>query len=168
MADKFLQHDASGGLREVEGAAVGGGGSANKIAALDATGRFDPTMMPTGIGAETASIECTENVAAGDLVNIYENNGAIRVRRADSSSAATYANGFVQGAFTSGQNATVFFSGIISGLSGLTPGKAFLGNTAGSSTHLAPTAAGNIVQKVGVALTADTLYFAPQEPILLA
>src|SRR5687768_2963313 len=48
-----------------------GAGDADKLVALDASGRIDSTMMPVGIGADTASITTSEALAAGDLVNIH-------------------------------------------------------------------------------------------------
>jgi hypothetical protein len=168
MADKYIQHDAAGGFQEVEAAATGGAGQANKIAALDVSGRLDATMMPTGIGAETAVVPAFGDLAAGDLVNLYNDAGTVRARKADASSAGTHANGFVLAAVTSGNNATVYFSGLNNQVTGLTPGRHFLSTTAGISNHVAPTTAGNLVQRIGFALDATTLFFEPQDPILLA
>lgn len=168
MADKFLQHDTAGGLREIEGAATGGAGNENKIAALDATGRLDPTMLPTGLGAETVIVPAFGTLAASNLVNLFNDAGTIKARQADNSSAATFANGFVLNPYTAGQDATVYFGGLVSGLAGLTPGIAFLHNVPGASHHVVTTTSGAIVQKVGLAINATTLYFEPKEPILLA
>lgn len=168
MPDKFLQHDAAGGFREVEAVATGGAGQANKIPALDLSGRLDATMMPTGIGAETAALPAFEALAAGDFVNVYNDLGVMRVRKADASSAVAPAIGFVLEAYLTGATATVYFAGLNSVLTGLTPGKHFLSTTPGLSNHVAPAAAGNIVQRIGTALNSTTLFFNPQDPILLA
>ena len=154
---KFLKHDSAGGFTEAEAAQTGGGGNANKVAALDSSGRLDPTMMPTGVGAETVVIEAAGNLAAGDLVNVYEAAGVARVRKADASAAATFANGFVIDAVTSGDNATVYLGGVQGGLTGLTVGKAFLATTPGTSTPIPPSSAGNIVQCIGYAISDSTI-----------
>lgn len=165
---KFLKHDASGGFTEAEAAQTGGGGNANTLAALDASGRLDATMMPTGVGAETVIIQASGNLAAGDLVNIYESAGAARVRKADGSASATYANGFVLDAVTSGSDATVYLGGILSGLTGLTVGKTFLDTTPGLPTAVPPTATGNIVQCIGFAVDATSITIDFKSPIVLA
>lgn len=168
MADKFLQHDAAGGLREVEGANTGGAGQANKIPALDASGRLDATMMPTGIGAETSVLIAFGALAAGDFVNVFNDAGVMKVRKADASSNVAPANGFVLAASLTGENATVYWGGLNTQVSGLTPGVHFLSTTPGISNHVAPSTTGNIVQKIGWAVDATTVFFAPREPILLA
>lgn len=68
--EKFLQHDGTGGSTEVEATQAGGAGNEDKIPSLDANGRLASTMMPTGIGADTETIEASETLAAGDFVNI--------------------------------------------------------------------------------------------------
>lgn len=168
MPDKFLQHDAAGGFREIEGTAVGGAGQANKIPALDLSGRLDQTMMPTGIGAETAALEAFGALAAGDLVNVFNDGGVMKVRKADASSGVAPANGFVLEAYLATDTATVYFAGLIGSLSGLTPGLHFLSTTPGQSNHVAPSATGNVVQRIGTALNSTTIFFNPQDPILLA
>lgn len=168
MPQKFLQHDAAGGFREVEAAGAGGAGSANLIPALDVTGRLPTTMMPTGIGAETVAVEAYGALAAGDFVNIFNDNGVAKVRKADASSAVAPANGFVLEAFASGATATVYMGGLNSAVVGLTPGKAYLSTTPGQATSTPPTTAGNVVQRIGTIASATLVNFQPQDPILLA
>ena len=167
MPDKFLQHDAAGGFREVEATATGGGGQANKIPALDLSGRLDSTMMPTGIGAETTIIPAFGALAAGDFVNVYNDLGVVRCRKADASNAVAPANGFVLAAVADGANATVYWGGLNNAVTGLTPGMHFLSTSPGASNHVAPAAAGNIVQRLGFAVSSTLINFEPQDPILL-
>lgn len=167
MPDKFLQHDAAGGFREVEATAVGGAGQASKIPALDLSGRLDSTMMPTGIGAETSAIEAFGALAAGDFVNVFNDGGIAKVRKADASTGVAPANGFVLTAYTTGQTATVYWGGLNNQVSGLTPGMHFLSTTPGASNHVAPSASGNIVQRLGFAVSSTVINFQPQDPILL-
>lgn len=167
MPDKFLQHDAAGGFREVEATATGGAGQASKIPALDLSGRLDATMMPTGIGAETSAIEAFGALAAGDFVNVFNDGGIAKVRKADASTGVAPANGFVLSAYTAGQIATVYWGGLNNQVSGLTPGMHFLSTTPGASNHVAPSATGNIVQRLGFAVSSTVINFQPQDPILL-
>lgn len=167
MPDKFLQHDAAGGFREVEAVATGGVGNANKVPALDLSGRLDSTMMPTGIGAETSSIEAFGALAAGDFVNVFNDGGVAKVRKADASSSVAPANGFVLAAVTTGAQATVYWGGLNNQVSGLTPGIQYLATTPGTSNHVAPSSASNIVQRLGFAINSTTVNFQPQDPILL-
>lgn len=168
MPDKYLKHNNAGGFSEVEATATGGAGKANMIPALDLSGRLDSTMMPTGVGAETSSIVAFGDLAAGDLVNVFNDSGTAKVRKADASSATAPANGFVLSAVTAGNNATVYWSGLNSSVTGLTVGDHFLHTTPGQSNHVAPSGTGQIVQKIGRAVASNILYFEPQTPILLA
>jgi hypothetical protein len=145
-----------------------GAGDAGKIPALDAAGKLDTTFMPTGVGADTASITTSEALAAGDLVNIHNSTGA-KARKADASVSGKEAHGFVLSAAGSGASATVYFEGTNTQVTGLTPGVQFLSAaTPGLATGTAPTTAGNVVQRVGFATSATALNFQSQPPVLLA
>ena len=168
MADKYLKN-SSGSLAEVEGLqSSAGAGDAGKIPALDAAGKLDNSMMPTGIGADTASIVSSENLAAGDFVNIYDDAGTPKCRKADATTAGKEAHGFVLAVVTSPANATVYFEGNNDQVTGLTAGVQFLSTTAGLPTDTAPSASGNIVQKIGIATAAANLNVEVGNPIILA
>lgn len=169
MAQKFLIL-IDGNYKAVSGLVVSAGaGDAGKIPALDSTGKLDTSVMPVGIGADTKSIVASENLAAGDLVNVWDDTGTIKVRKADATSPSKRAHGFVLSSVSSAANATVYFEGTITGLSSLTLGGTyFLGTTAGAVTTTAPTTVGHIVQQVGVAISATELSFEPQQPVELA
>ncbi|MEZ2293930.1 hypothetical protein [Variovorax sp. RCC_210] len=145
-----------------------GAGSAGKVAALDGSGRLDSTMLPVGIGADTATILASEALSAGNLVNIYNNAGTANVRKADATTQGKEAHGFVLGAVASGANATVYFEGTNTAMTGLTPGPQFLNTTAGGATSAAPSASGNVVQRLGIAVSATALNFEASDPIVLA
>ena len=145
-----------------------GAEDSGKLPALDAAGRLDTSFMPTGIGADTSSIVSSENLAAGDLVNIWNNTGTANVRKADATTAGKEAHGFVLSAVTSPAAATVYFEGSNTGVTGLTPGPQFLATTAGLCTATAPSAAGNVVQRVGFATSATNVNFQSQTPVVLA
>lgn len=169
-AQKIPALNASGilDLSIVNGKVISAGaGDAGKLPALDGAGRLDSSVLPVGIGADTQSIQASENLAAGDLVNIWNNAGA-RVRKADATTAGKEAHGFVLASVTSGANATVYFEGTNTSISGATPGVLFLATTAGAVTSTAPAVAGNVVQRVGFATSATSMNFQSQVPIVKA
>ena len=145
-----------------------GAGDAGKIVALDDTGRLDNSIMPVGIGADTASIQASENLAAGDWVNVHNVAGSARARKADATSAGKAADGFVLAAVTSGANATVYFEGSDTQVSGQTPGDVFLSTTAGVGGTTVPSAAGNVVQRLGTAISTTSVNFERGAPVTLA
>ncbi|MBP6735237.1 MAG: hypothetical protein KA142_11225 [Chromatiaceae bacterium] len=147
-------------------ASSAGAGDSAKIVQLDGTGRIDTTMMPVGIGADVATIAASENLAAGDFVNIHDSTGA-KVRKADATTAGKEAHGFVLSAVTSGNNATVYFEGPNTGVTGATPGVVYLATTAGGFASAAPSSSGNVVQRVGVAVSATGINFEPHPPVVL-
>ena len=106
-----------------------GAGDSGKVVALDAAGKIDATMMPVGVAADTATIAASEALAAGDLVNIYNNAGTANVRKADGSTSGKDAHGFVISAVLSLGNATVYFEGSNTQCTSLTPGVQFLSGT---------------------------------------
>ena len=145
-----------------------GAGDAGKIPALDSTGKLDMTMMPVGLGAETDTIVASENLAAGDMVNLWNSTG-IKVRKADASTNKP-AHGFVLAAVASGADATVYrVSQLNNQITGMTIGATqFLSTTAGGRQETAPSVASQIVQVLGVAKSETEMIFAPQPPITLA
>ena len=148
--DKYLKQ-VSGVLTE-QGATQtsAGAGDAGKIPALDSAGRLDSSMMPVGIGADTAVITASEALAAGDFVNVYDAAGAFTVRKADATTAGKEAHGFVLAAVESAAPATVYFEGTNTQVTGMTPGNVYLAATAGVATATAHSSTGNVVQKLGV------------------
>lgn len=169
-ANKLVKMNASGLIEPtIINAAVAstGASDAGKIAQLDPSGRLDSTMLPVGVGADTASITTSEALVAGDLVNIWDSTGA-KVRKADPATAGKEAHGFVLSAFAADVAATVYFEGTNTAVTGLTPGPQFLGATAGKATNTPPTGTGKVVQRVGFATSATTLNFNAGEPIVLA
>lgn len=147
-----------------------GAGDAGKLPKLDASGKLDNTMMPAGLGADSLSVVTSETLSAGNLVNIYNNAGTLTARKADSTAVGKEANGFVTAGSTSPTANTVYFDGTISGLSGLTPGTSyFLDKTSpGGVIATPPSVSGNVVQRVGKALSATTLTFEEGAPITVA
>lgn len=171
-AKKYLRSDPTTGVPTEQAATVVslGAGSDGALVALDATGKLDPSTMPSGIVAPTALIVASEALAAGDLVNVWNNSGTANVRKADASTTGKQADGFVLAAVSNGGTATVFFPGDENtAVTGLTPGRQFLSDTTpGKSTVTVPTTAGHLVQPVGTAASATVLIFEPQNGYVLA
>ena len=161
---------AAGVRTEVVPAAVGGAASAGQIPALNATtGLLDVTMLPTGVGPDVQTETASEAISGPALVNVYSNAGTPAVRNANGSAVGKEANGFVLASVASGAQAAVYGGGLASGFTGLTPGPAYLSDTAaGGVASTGATTAGHTYQRVGTALTATVLQFAPQEPVVRA
>lgn len=168
-AKKFLRQ-VNGVANEVYGVQTStGAANAGDIVALDDTGRISNSMLPSGIGADTAIINATEALAAGAWVNIYSNAGAFAVRNADASGGvAKQAHGFVLAAVSSGAPATVYFESSNTQVSGMTPGDVWLTATPGVGSATVPTTAGYIAQKLGVATSATVVNTEIDSPIVLA
>ncbi len=171
MAEKFIEWDATNGRYKQNEALVvsAGAGDAGKIIGLDSTGKIDVSVLPTGVGPTIVVVASSENLVAGDFVNLYDNAGTINARKADANNHRR-AHGFVLAAVTSPANATVYWGDINNQKSGLTVGaEYFLSETAGAVVTPAPTTAGSIVQRVGVAQSATELVVDIEEtPLELA
>ena len=147
--------------------------SGHSVAAVDASGQLVPAdctnaaLMPVGIGADTASIQATEALAAGDFVNVW-NSGGPRVRKADATVAGKEAHGFVLAAVGNGANATVYFEGSNTQVTGQTAGPVYLLTTAGKGGATPPSSAGNVVQLVGFATGTTNINFQAGTPVTLA
>lgn len=139
---------------------------ANKIVSTGPDGRLDNSVMPSGIGAATETISASETLSAGDFVNIWNDAGTRRARKAAADNARA-AMGFVLTAVTSGQNATVVLQGVNTGLTGLTPGTRYFLGTNGAATTTAPTTATHINQSLGVAISATGINFEYNDPIVI-
>ena len=166
--EKIVATNADGVLDDsIMGAATSGNSVVVKTLP---DGTLDPSTMPTGIGADVKNIVASEALAAGDLVNVWNDAGTVKVRKADATAEGKEAVGFVKAVAALNASAAVYFEGRISGLSGLTPGDRMFTSaaTAGASTATPPSAAGNVVQYIGTAVSATEIDFERGEPITLA
>lgn len=169
MAGQKFLTNSSGTITEI--AAIqssAGAGDAGKLLGLDSNGRIDTSAMPVGVVADTASVVASEALNAGEYVNVWSSSGAFRVRKADGTTAGKETHGFVLSAVVNGGTALVYFSDTNTQVSGATPGVQFLSTTPGGFTATAPSGAGNVVQKIGIAVSATAIVFEPLAPIVLA
>jgi hypothetical protein len=165
-AKKYL-NVIGGRTKQVASVVVSAGaGNDGDIPALDAAGKLDISVLPSGVGQNTVSATATEALAAGDLVNLF----ATGARKADATTEGKEAHGFVKASVASAAAATIYLSGnVLTGLTGLTVGdRQYLATTAGARTTTAPSASGNVVQMIGIAASATSIIFEPEEPITVA
>ena len=94
----------------------------------------------------------------------------MNARRADATTNQKQAHGFVLANVTSPANASVYLLGSLNtGQSGLTVGSEYwLDTNPGGITTTAPSATGNIVQRIGVALSATEIGFNNIETVEIA
>lgn len=162
MADKYLY--LNGGVptqRELSQTSAGAG-DAGKGVALNSSGKIDDTMLPT---VETQVVPASENLAAGDYVNLWDDSSTLKARKADASGGvAKKADGYVKAAVTAPASATVYKGGENDQDSGLTLGLThYLSATPGAATATAPTTTGHIVQVLGKAVSATEMMVDIQE-----
>jgi len=154
-AKKFLRLIV-GRLTEIAGIVTSAGaGNDGDFPVLDSTGKLDVTMMPVGVGPDVKIHPSSESLVAGNWVNIWNDTGTLKVRKADATAAGKEADGFVLANVTSPADATVFFGGINTALSGLTLGGHYwLSTTPGVGVVTTPPAStGNVVQYLGKAIS---------------
>lgn len=169
MVDKYLYNNGGFSAEKAALQVSTGASDAGKLVALSATGVLDESLLPVGIGADTASVVASESLAAGDLVNIWDNAGTANVRKADGSTTGKEAQGFVLAGVTAPALATVYFAGTNTQMTGLTPGRQFLSVTVpGKTQSTAPTATGQVSQIVGFATSATEMTYQPRDLIVLA
>lgn len=112
----------------------------------------------------SATIEADEAIGAASFVNIHASGGA-RLQKANATDASKPCNAYAPAAIALGDTGIVFGAGtLITGLAGLTPGATYYLDVAGGAiTDTPPAAAGNLIQELGVAVSATDLFFAPKE-----
>lgn len=147
--------------------ASAGAGDAGKIPATDSGGKLDVSLMPDGFGNETQAITASENLAEGDFVNVFNDSGTLKVRKADNSNGRR-AHGVVLATVSSGGTATVYRGEArTAGYTGLTiGGNCWLG-TAGRATQTAPSGSGVLSQQIGFAASATQISQQLGEPVTL-
>jgi len=156
--------DVNGTLTEIQPVATSAGaGDSGKLAQLDSTGRWDVSMMPVGILAEVTVATASEALTAGNMVNLYSNSGTINSRKADATSVAKPADGFVLANVSQSANATVYrLSNTNTAVSSLTVGAVYFLDKAvagGLTTDVSAYSGGNIVQRIGKTDSATSIVF---------
>jgi hypothetical protein len=134
---------------------------AGKPIETNAQGKIDESLLPSGVGPDIKVLEASENVNAGEPVNIWDDGGTWKVRKADTTSASKLAVGFVLESFTTGQQAKIYPEGINNQASGLVPGPVYLAESAGGliqgSVAIDALSSGSHIQCLGYALSATEM-----------
>lgn len=167
MAIKRLINQNTDGSKETYAGVLtsAGASSSGEHPALDATGKLDATFLPVGIGQDAVTATAAEALSAGDFVYF---NGAGAVLKADATSLAKQAKGYVNANVANAGTATVFFDDSNTGKTGLTINVPYyLSLTPGSITTVAPSLATQIVQRVGFANSATNLRADIEEAVLI-
>jgi hypothetical protein len=156
MAAKKFLRNVAGRITEIIATVTSSGvGNDGDIVALDTSGKLDVSVLPVGVGPDVKIHPSSENLVSGDWVNIWNDAGTLKVRKADATATGKEADGFVLANVTSPADATVHFDGINTALGSLTLGaQYFLSTTPGVGVATTPpSASGNIVQRLGKAIS---------------
>lgn len=163
MAKQGLLARVAGKTKQIFGIDTSAGvADAGKFAVLGTDGRWDMSMMPTGLGANTTQAPASEAIGAGKLINFWDDAGVLKMRLADNSNGRQ-ADGFVISAVASAATGTAYpLDSTNSAVTGLTAGARYWLGTAGgvTSTPLDETDVANVnkvSQYVGVAKSATEL-----------
>ena len=168
MADKYLFLNGGTVTQKELNQTSAGAPDAGKGVALNASGKIDDTMLPT---VDSITLPASEDLDAGDYVNIWDDAGTIKVRKADASGGVgKKADGYVKASVVAPANAVIYKNGVNDEDAGLTPGTVhYLSATPGAATDTAPSTATHIVQVLGKAKAATEMSVDVQEsPIVLA
>ena len=145
-----------------------GAADAGEIVALDSEGKIDPTMLRD---IDNKNVPSFEDLATGDYVNLFDDGGVVKARKADNSNNRP-AHGYIKETVVAPAAVTVYFEGANANLSGLTEGaRQYLGVTGGIvETPLDPTNVaddGKIHQLLGVAISDTEVNTDIQDCIIL-
>lgn len=123
------------------------------------SGTGDVEISATG-GVVGTEFDASEDLAAGDLVNVWNDSGTPKARLADAS-ADRPADGFVLAGVDLGDPATVYSQGLDSEVTGLTAGVTYWlsATVPGGIQDAPPTGSGELVQRAGKAFGATVLDF---------
>lgn len=144
-----------------------GSEDSGKIPVLNAFGRLSTSFIPDDIIADTYLMMAAENLGSGSIINIFDDNGVSKCRKASASFPDRGAHGYVLSSCLQGENALIYFEGNNNQVTGLTPGTLFLSTTAGLATSNPPTGSGKIVQRIGFATSTSSINFQSLTPVLL-
>jgi hypothetical protein len=102
----------------------------------------------------------TDAVTYGQAINLYNVAGVLKGRLSSLATSAKPIRGFYSGTTNQGVGGSglVILGGVLSGLTGLTPGALYYGSDTPGSYSLTP---GTVSQKIGYALSTTTLYVRP-------
>lgn len=169
MAGKTFIRLVNGQFVEIKGVqSAGTAGQAGDIPALDSAGKLHENMMPTGIGAAIETMPESEVLSAGDFVNIWDDEGARKARKADASNGRR-AHGFILAVADEG-NVDVYLDGVNDGVTvaATDVGDPVYLSTSGGFSTTAPTTTGHLSQEIGIVVGENKISFLDIKPVTLA
>ena len=171
MAAKSFLRLVAGKLQAITAVVTSAGaGNDGDLVALGSDGKLDASLLPSeALSEDSYSLATSENLAAGDFVQIWNDGGTPKLRLADNSNLREV-DGYVKTASTSPAVNTIFLEGVNANQSGMTPGaRQYLDTVGGvTETPLVPiTDTGKIHQYLGKAISATELDFEKDDCILL-
>ena len=119
---------------------------------------FEGSALITGSivltsGSGFPSLLASETLTAGDFVNIFSGG----VRRASNDDLTKQAHGFISESRVATNPVVVYYSGLNTGLTGLTAGARYFLGTTGGETATPVTATGRLSQEIGVAISTTAI-----------
>lgn len=99
------------------------------------------------------------NISRGQVINLYNNAGALNARLAVATGASTVAHGIADASVLAGERVAInWLRGTLDSVGSMTLGTLYyLSTTAGAVQSTKPVNVGEIVQPIGLALASDTL-----------
>lgn len=164
---KFLTRDSGLKLRTPITTSTGVS-DANKIVQTTSSGKFDPSLMPAGSGPDVKNVEFSEAAVANDLINIWNDGGTEKGRLADAANGRP-AHGYVTTSVSIGGFENVYKDGMMTGLSGKTPGTVqYLSvSTPGKMQETEPSTSTQLIQPVGYADSVTEVSFEYEEHVTI-
>lgn len=169
---KYLYRDStSGSVQEAPPVSVSvGAADAGLIPVLNGSGVLDASFMPPGITADVYNANASGSITAGDLC--YVTSGGL-IARASAAVGGNAAWGYSLTSVTTGNPATIYFTGGDTAVTGLTVGSRYYlsASTPGAitATPVSGAGAGSLHQFVGYAVSATKLVWdRAQDAIVLA
>jgi len=155
--EKFMSINIDGVDVEVEALLTSSGaGDAGKLVGLDATGKFDPSVIP-GVNITTAL--AFEAISGGDLISFNDDGGTAKMRRANALTQLE-AHGFCPQAVLISTTGRVIMENAILVVAGplVTGTKLFLSDSTPGGFSTTPiTSSGSYLQRVGVVKSATEI-----------
>jgi hypothetical protein len=139
---------------------AGGGGGGSGFPFVGTALITGSIVLTSGLGFP--SLLASETLAAGDFVNIFSGG----VRKASSTDITKQAHGFVTASYSATNPVVVFYSGLLTGTSGLTAGARYFLSASGTESTTPPTLTGQLSQELGVAISTTALLFEPGPAII--
>jgi len=164
---KFIRLESGQFVEDQAISTSAGAGDAGKVPALDEAGLINQDMMPLGVGPESKGFVTSEALGDNVLVNVHDDAGTPKIRLATSAKGATgpyRAHGYVKTGGDLAATVLVYFESNMVG-AGMAPGAEQYLGVDGVLTETPTVNIGDIVQEVGIAISATEMTFEAQQPV---